>query len=87
MKSRCRLNSSLSIRGERDPFLSEGWFVDFDSHMDLDEFIEWLQIVESVFEYKDIPPDRKVKSVVIKLRKSVFLWWENLKCLRQYEEK
>lgn len=32
---------------------------DFDSCMDLDEFIQWLRRLEQVFVYKDVPPAKK----------------------------
>lgn len=32
---------------------------EFDGSMDLDEFVDWLQTVEKIIEYKDIPLDRK----------------------------
>jgi len=34
--------------------------------------------VERVFDFKDIPKERKVKFVTLKLRKYAFLWWSNL---------
>jgi len=46
--------------------------------LDPDEFLEWLQMVERMFEYKDVPQDKKVKLVVLKLRKCASLWWENV---------
>jgi len=51
---------------------------EFEGRLDPDEFLEWLQTVESVFEYKDVPEDKKVKLVALKLRKHASLWWENL---------
>lgn len=61
--------------------------LDFDGHLDLDEFIEWLQTVEHFFEYKDILPNKKVKLAIIKLKKNASLWWKNMKHLRQCEGK
>lgn len=40
--------------------------------MDLDVFIDWVQAMEWIFEYKDAQDD-KVKLVVIKLKKSISL--------------
>jgi len=34
--------------------------------------------VERIFEYKEIPEDKKVKLVALKLRKYASLWWTNL---------
>ena len=51
---------------------------EFEGRLDLDEFLQWLQTVEIVFEYNDVPEDNKVKLVALKLRKYASLWWENL---------
>jgi len=39
---------------------------EFEGCFDLDEFFEWLQTVERVFEYKDVLEDKKVMLVAIK---------------------
>jgi len=51
---------------------------EFEGKLDPDEFIEWLQTVERIFDYKEIPDDKKVKIVALKLRKYASLWWTNL---------
>ncbi|KAI0514121.1 hypothetical protein KFK09_010155 [Dendrobium nobile] len=60
---------------------------EFDGRMDTDEFINWLQTVERVLEFKEIPADRIVKLVAIKLKRMASLWWENLKRSRNREGK
>jgi hypothetical protein len=62
---------------------------EFEGDLDPDEFLEWLQIVERVFERKGIAEDKKVKLIAPKLRKFAFLWWTNLlvKRARQGKEK
>ena len=52
--------------------------LEFEGRLDSDEFLEWLQTMERVFEYKDAPKDKKVKLVAFKRRKHASLWWENL---------
>ena len=42
---------------------------EFEGKLDPDEFIEWLQTVERIFEFKEIPEDKKVKIVALRLRK------------------
>ena len=42
---------------------------EFEGKLDPEEFIDWLHTIERVFEYKDIPDDRKVKLVALRLRK------------------
>jgi len=50
---------------------------EFEGKLDLDEFLGWMQIVERVFDLKDVPEERKVKHVALKLRKCASLWWTN----------
>ena len=51
---------------------------EFEGQLDPDHFIDWLQTVERVFEYKDIPDDKKVKLVALKLRRYASIWWQNV---------
>ena len=60
---------------------------EFEGKLDPEEFIDWLHTVERVFEYKDIPDDKKVKLVAIRLRKYASLWWTNLNAKRLRERK
>ncbi|KAH9763891.1 hypothetical protein KPL70_001325 [Citrus sinensis] len=56
---------------------------EFEGRMQPEEFVDWLNTVERIFEYKDVPKDRKVKVIAIKLKKYASLWWENLKRQRE----
>ncbi|XP_072088087.1 uncharacterized protein [Arachis hypogaea] len=58
---------------------------EFDGRLQPDDFIDWLCTVGRVFELKDIPNDKRVKLVAIKLKKHVSVWWENLKRQRERE--
>jgi len=51
---------------------------EFEAKLDLDEFLEWMTIVERIFEYKEVLEDKKVKLVSLKLRKYALLWGTNL---------
>jgi len=51
---------------------------EFEGRLDPDDFLEWIQTVERVFEYKEVPDEQKVKIVALKLRKYASLWWTNL---------
>ena len=42
---------------------------EFEGKLDPNEFIEWLQTVERIFDFKEIPEDNKVKIVALRLRK------------------
>ena len=43
----------------------------------VDDFLNWLNSVERIFEYYDVPKHKKVKLVVIKLRQHPSFWREN----------
>jgi len=43
--------------------------------------------VERIFEFKEIPEDKKVKIVALRLRKYASLWWTNLNAKRTKERK
>ena len=51
---------------------------EFEGRLDPDEFLEWLQTVERIFDYKEISEGNKVKLVALRLRKYASLWWSNL---------
>jgi len=55
---------------------------EFEGQLDPDLFLDWLQTVERIFEYKDISDDKKVKLVALKLRKYASIWWANLVATR-----
>lgn len=42
---------------------------EFEGRLDPDEFLEWINTVERVFEYKEVPDNKKVKLVALKLHK------------------
>ncbi|KAG6528032.1 hypothetical protein ZIOFF_010169 [Zingiber officinale] len=46
----------------------------FDGRNDPNEFIDWLNSVERIFEFQEISEDRKVKFVAIKLKKYASIW-------------
>ncbi|VFQ97508.1 unnamed protein product [Cuscuta campestris] len=59
----------------------------FEGKNDPDEFLEWLETVERVFDFKDVPEDKKVKLVALKLRKYASTWWTNTSTKRRREGK
>jgi len=60
---------------------------DFEGNLQPNEFVDWLQTVERVFEYKEVPEEQKAKIVVAKLKKQASIYWENLKRKRKCEGK
>jgi len=55
--------------------------------LDPDELLEWTHTVERVCEYKDVPDDKKVKLVALRLRKYASLWWTNVYAKRVRNKK
>ncbi|VFQ89851.1 unnamed protein product [Cuscuta campestris] len=49
----------------------------FDGKNDPDEFPEWLETVERVFDFKDVSDEKNVKIVALKFRKYASTWWTN----------
>ena len=62
---------------------------DFEGRLDVDDFVEWLRIVESVFDNKQTPEHKKVKIVALKFRKYASIWWAGVcaKRARQGKDK
>ena len=65
-------SSSLrSRRPQRQSFRDNDIKVDipdFKGKLHPDEFFDWLQTVERVFEYKEILEEKKVKIIAVKLK-------------------
>jgi len=59
----------------------------FEGNLQPDDFLDWLQNVEHVFEYKEVPEEQKVKIIAAKLKKQALIWWENLKRKHKCEGK
>ena len=51
--------------------------------LNVDDFLDWMNKMEMVFECHGPPEEKKVKLVAIKLRRNTTFWWENLKKLRE----
>ena len=47
-----------------------------------EEFMDWLNQVESIFDFHDVPDSKKVKLISIKLRERASAWWEQLQVQR-----
>jgi len=61
--------------------------LEFEGNLQPDDFLDWLQIVERLFKYKEVLEEQKVKIVAAKLKKHTSIWWENLKRKRKCEGK
>ena len=50
-------------------------------------FLDWFQTVERVFEYKQVPNEKKVNLVSLKLGKYASIWWSNVVAKRDRKRK
>nr|GEZ39409.1 RNA-directed DNA polymerase [Tanacetum cinerariifolium] len=60
---------------------------EFTGQVHPDDFIDWLSMVERVFNVRDIPNKMKVKLVVIKLQQHASLWWDHVNKRRRIKGK
>ncbi|KAL4194966.1 hypothetical protein AMTRI_Chr05g71070 [Amborella trichopoda] len=51
----------------------------FEGKSQPDGFINWLNTEERVFDYNDVPKNKSVKIIAIKLKKGALVWWEQLR--------
>jgi len=59
----------------------------FKGQRNPNDLLDWLNTVERVFEYKDVPNDKKVKLVALKLQRYAFIWWNNVLSKRTRKRK
>ncbi|GFY81574.1 hypothetical protein Acr_01g0013830 [Actinidia rufa] len=50
---------------------------EFDGDMEPEAFLEWIDSIESYFDWKEVPTERKVKLVGAKLRGPTSTWWKH----------
>lgn len=77
-------------RGREDRHVDLGFRVDlseFSGTLQAEGFIDWLNEVERIFEYKEVPDRVKLKLVAIKLKGRASTWWEQLKRSRERQGK
>nr|GEU82635.1 RNA-directed DNA polymerase [Tanacetum cinerariifolium] len=88
-----RRNDHVVDRDDRyrdDPIHSLGLKIkihEFIGKVYPDDFIDWLSMVEWVFDVRDIPDKLKVKLLAIKLRQHASLWWDHVNKWQRIEGK
>ncbi|KAK2966379.1 hypothetical protein RJ640_021523 [Escallonia rubra] len=50
---------------------------EFDGDMEPEGFLDWMDSIESYFDWKEVPEGRKVKLVGAKLRGPASTWWKH----------
>lgn len=59
----------------------------FDGKDDPDDFIEWLETIERIFDFKDVEEEKKVKLIALKFRGYASTWCTNTTTKRRRESK
>ncbi|WOH04343.1 hypothetical protein DCAR_0623752 [Daucus carota subsp. sativus] len=54
----------------------------FDGSLKPEEFVDWLSQVDEILDFKNVPDDRCVSLVAIRLRGRAQAWWQQLKQTR-----
>ncbi|KAE8700504.1 putative CCCH-type zinc finger family protein [Hibiscus syriacus] len=59
----------------------------FSGTLQAEGFVDWINEVERIFEYKEVPDRVKVKLITIKLKGRASAWWEQLRRSRERQGK
>lgn len=60
---------------------------EFHGSLQPEEFVDWLNYVEEVLEFKEVPEDRIVSLVATRFRGRASAWWRQLKATRSRQGK
>ena len=77
-------------RGRKDRYKGFGFKIElpeFTGSLQAEGFINWLNELERIFEYKKVSDRDKVKLVAIKPKGRASAWWEQLKRSRERQGK
>jgi len=75
----------MRCEGGRDDFRFD--IRKFEEQLDPNLFFDWLQIVERICEYKQIPNKKKVKLVTLNLGNYASIWLFNMVDRRVHKRK
>nr|GEU68731.1 putative reverse transcriptase domain-containing protein [Tanacetum cinerariifolium] len=70
-------------REDEDEESEENPFGDGSSSDEQSGFIDWLAAVEEVFEFKEVPENKRVSLIATKLRGRASAWWQQMKLTRE----
>lgn len=84
------LDSPAVTRNEEDRHWQMAFkleLLEFNGGLDADEFLDWLNSVEELLEFKDVPDDRRVPLVATRFYGRALAWWHQLKTTRLHQGK
>ena len=60
---------------------------EFEGSLNPDDFLDWLNEIERIFDYKGYSDKQRCKVAILKFKDYASLWWENVKKKREREGK
>jgi hypothetical protein len=60
---------------------------EFHGGLQADEYLDWINTVDEVLEFKQVPEDRRVALVATRLRGRDGAWWQQVKKTRTLQGK
>lgn len=60
---------------------------EFHGTLNPEDFIDWLNIVEEILEFRQVPDDARVSLVATRFKGRAMAWWQQLKESRRQENK
>uniref|UniRef100_A0A0D3CPY2 Retrotransposon gag domain-containing protein n=1 Tax=Brassica oleracea var. oleracea TaxID=109376 RepID=A0A0D3CPY2_BRAOL len=60
---------------------------EFQGTLNLEDFIDWLNMVEEILEFRQVPDDARVSMVVTRFKGQAMAWWQQLKESRRQANK
>ena len=58
---------------------------DFTGSLKPEEYLDWTNTVEEVFELKEVPLEKRVPLVTIRFRERAATWWQNFKYMHYHD--
>ncbi|KAI4372837.1 hypothetical protein MLD38_011021 [Melastoma candidum] len=75
-------HSRLDSDNEENPWRE---IPEFEGNLDPEEFIDWMHTIERIFDYEEVPEEKKIKMAALKMKKYASFWWENTNHQRRRE--
>jgi hypothetical protein len=50
----------------------------YEGNLDMEELLDWIQAMDTYFDYEDVKEEKKVRHVFTRLKGHAALWWDEL---------